>query len=994
LIMPMYLHTLGGLCLEGSAFSRPKPLLLLAYLALEGSQPRSRLAELFFMETSDGKNSLSRALTYLRKEVPGVIEADNKKVWTTVSCDAAELLNLTDSKQFEKCLKLYQGAFAVAVDYALELSGELEEWFYATREILAAKARNAFLALGEQEASKGNFSQAAHLAEKAYRLKEAAELEPDDFGRLYNLLYAGNSPLATEVKKEAEGFEIPLELSREEAKAHLSETSETKLETANNLPLPKSSFVGRDQELVAVATQLAKVDCRLLTLHGTGGVGKSRLALQAAYDQLKGGSWEGVYFVALDALNSHELIGSSIAEALGLELQGQDDTLSQVQRFIGKKHLLFVLDNYEHLIAGATLTSKLLASCPNLKILVTSRERLNVEEEWVLTLEGLTVPEATPDTLNEAEHFEAVDMFLQRAKRARLDFAISEGDLPHVLKICRLVDGLPLGIELAAVWVKTLPLSEIAREIESNLNILETPSKNVAERHQSIRAAFEHSWRLLTDKEQEVLRKLSVFVGGFRREAASEVAGATLPILASLVDKSLLRVSENGRYDRHFLIYEFTYNKLAQNNSEFVTVQKIHGDFYFNFILQKERGLFTSEQGKTLRELEEELENVYKAWNYFFEQLDLTRILSVVNTIADFFSTKGRAKEGIELFTQTYNKIENEIEKRTIVLAGLLKGSALLFWELGRFGEAQRLAEESLSLFEGSEFLRETAWLLRYIGVIASKKGDYSKAKVYLERELTITKSIEDKIGVASALSNLGLLYIKLGQYIDAEDYLQESTKIYSEVGSLSGIANNLDNLGTLYLCEHKLEEAEIAFRKGWSIAREIDDRFLMPYVLLGLANILFYRGNVSLAKSTLNQALEITSQTFSKATMPPILNALAKSEITLRLYDNAERYLYRAISTAIEIDARPELLKSLVIVAELYLKKGNRNQANALLEYIIRDSVAWRVTKEEAQTLLSMPQGTNEKLQAEVGILAFSNLENILQVLKIGAEYEKSLGI
>jgi hypothetical protein len=308
--MPMYLHTLGGLRLEGSAFSRPKPLLLLAYLALEGSQPRGRLAELFFMDTSSPGNSLDRALSYLR-EVPDVFETANKKVWATISCDAAELLNLTDSKQFEKCLELYKGAFAAAVDYDLELSGELEEWVLSTREILGAKARQAFLTMAESEGTKGNFAQAAFLAEKAYRLKEAAELEPDDFSRLYNLLYAGNSPLATEVRKEAEGFEIPLELSREEAKAQLSEASEVTIEIPNNLPPPKTSFIGRDQELIEIAMQLAKKDCRLLTLHGMGGIGKSRLAIQAATEQLQVSNpsfKDGVYFVTLDALTSAELI--------------------------------------------------------------------------------------------------------------------------------------------------------------------------------------------------------------------------------------------------------------------------------------------------------------------------------------------------------------------------------------------------------------------------------------------------------------------------------------------------------------------------------------------------------------------------------------------------------------------------------------------------------------------------------------------------------------
>jgi WD40 repeat protein len=291
----MRLHTLGGLSLEGSDFRRPKPLLLLAYLALEGAKPRYHLAELFFMDTNDRLNSLSRALSYLRQEVPGVIESDNKRVWATVSCDAVELLNQTDSKQFEKCLELYKGAFAI--DYDLELSEELEEWVYSTREILAARARQAFLTLGEAEASKGDFSQAAFLAEKAYRLKEATELEPDDFTRLYNLLYAGNSPLAAEVRKEAESFEIPLELSREEVKARLTTTDELPKSLSSNpyqglLAFREAEshfFFGRERVLESLIPRVAKNSLQVVV--GASGSGKSSVVFAGLVPHFRKQGW-------------------------------------------------------------------------------------------------------------------------------------------------------------------------------------------------------------------------------------------------------------------------------------------------------------------------------------------------------------------------------------------------------------------------------------------------------------------------------------------------------------------------------------------------------------------------------------------------------------------------------------------------------------------------------------------------------------------------------
>jgi AAA domain len=408
----MKLQTLGGLRLAGTGFTGQKLLLLVAYLAIEGAKPRRYLAELFFMDNKDPLNNLSRALSDLRKVDAGIVEADHKRVWTTLECDSAELMKAVETQQFETCLTLYQGAFAE--DLTMEMGTELEEWVYSTREILAAKARTAFFTLGETEASQGNFSRAALLAEKAYRLKEASELEPDDFARLYTLLYAGGSPLAAEVRKEAESFEIPLDLSRDKAKAQFSEKVEIVHDIPNNLPPAKTSFVGRDQELIEIAQQLAKEDCRLLTLHGMGGIGKSRTATEVAYHQLraaKGSSpsfTDGIFFIALDALTSAEMIPSAIAEALEVDMQGLDDVLTQVKTFIGGKKLLLILDNFEHLMDGATLAADLLTACPELKMLVTSREVLKLEEEWVKDLEGLQYPPSTAMTLEEAQHYEAV----------------------------------------------------------------------------------------------------------------------------------------------------------------------------------------------------------------------------------------------------------------------------------------------------------------------------------------------------------------------------------------------------------------------------------------------------------------------------------------------------------------------------------------------------------------------------------------------------------
>ena len=265
---------------------------------------------------------------------------------------------------------------------------------------------------------------------------------------------------------------------------------------------------------------------------------------------------------------------------LGFSLQGQVDLLTQIADQIGPKNILLILDNYEHLIESATLPVQVLHNCPNLKILVTSRERLNVEEEYVLNLKGLELPTKESD-FEDVQLFEGIKLFVQRARKTRLDFRLTPETLPYAITICRMVSAYPLGIELAAVWIRMMPLIEIAKEIKKNLDFLATSSRSIKERHQSIRATFEHSWNLLSPKEREVLRKLSVFKGGFTIKAAQEVANATLSVLASLVDKSLIRTVVDGRYDRHLLIYQYTHEKLVNIPEELFETQKSHCKYFF-----------------------------------------------------------------------------------------------------------------------------------------------------------------------------------------------------------------------------------------------------------------------------------------------------------------------------------------------------------------------------------------------------------------------------
>ncbi|MFN2202582.1 MAG: helix-turn-helix domain-containing protein, partial [Caldilineaceae bacterium] len=283
----------------------------------------------------------------------------------------------------------------------------------------------------------------------------------------------------------------------------------------HNLPSPATPFVGRRREIDDVLARLRDPACRLLTLVGQGGMGKTRLAIEVArraYEQ-EDVTADGVFFVGLETLSRPDQVGVAIASSLGLPVEGADPYGLALSYMAGKR-LLLVLDNFEQLVEGAGLVSDILAECPEVKALVTSRETLNLQEEWLYPVGGLDLPDLPAGTEEEARRSAAVQLFLQNAQRARADRDFA-AELPCIVRICRMVEGAPLALELAAHWLRTLSCGQIVEQLQQSLDLLATPVRNVPERHRSMRAVFDHSWQLTGQRERSLLCQLAVFVGGF-----------------------------------------------------------------------------------------------------------------------------------------------------------------------------------------------------------------------------------------------------------------------------------------------------------------------------------------------------------------------------------------------------------------------------------------------------------------------------------------------
>jgi predicted ATPase len=333
-----------------------------------------------------------------------------------------------------------------------------------------------------------------------------------------------------------------------------------------NLPAPRTSFVGRADELASIDRMLDESDCRLLTLLGPGGVGKTRLALEAAARRIDRYQ-HGVHFVPLVGVPAPDLLAAAVAESLQFQVDSAHSAVpagDQLVDYLRERATLLVLDNFEHLLDARDLLTELIEQAPRVELLTTSRERLQVQSEWVLDLEGLELGNGN----GHARESAAVRLFVDRARQVDNGYTLSDQERPQVERVCRLVNGMPLGIELAAAWASTLPCSEIADEIERNLGFLETTMHDVPQRHRSLRAAFDQSWRLLLDDERHVFSQLSVFRGSFARDAAAAVARAGLTELHGLVSKSLVRRAELGRFELHELLRQYAAERLAAEHVE------------------------------------------------------------------------------------------------------------------------------------------------------------------------------------------------------------------------------------------------------------------------------------------------------------------------------------------------------------------------------------------------------------------------------------------
>ena len=1005
----MLLRTLGGLRLYTSDFHQTKPLLLLAYLALEEPRARPHLWTLFWPDAGDPANSLRVALHGLKRVLPDALHAQGERVAVQLQTDAQTLLDGLEAGDTAGALMHYHGPFLDGVG----LSGtglELEEWVYATRELLARRVRAALLRLAEEEAAGGRAAAAASQAERAYTLAGAPELEPEEIRRLYPLLVGGGSLRAAKLRREAvelgltlapfvdvaniarqanpvptvslaappaassatvppkvtfvsllgraavqtqtgplepppgkttallyylayrggwvdrddlvylfypdlgenkarqnlrplltrlrqlpysegltveptrlrwevrtdvgafkdalkhgrlaeavqqyrgdllEGFHVSgapefgswLELERRELQRLWREAALTlaaELESQGRHPhaaellkrvyqtdpleetlfrryfralaiagrasdalqafetfrtlladevagepesdtyalvarvrsgqgletfavppktylaKPKptvhtTAFVGREAEIRVVALQLREPACRLLSVLGPGGIGKTRLASEVGA-RLEPDFTDGLCFVPFAATPSPALMVSAVASALHFAFLGERDPQNQLLEHLADKAMLLVLDNLEHLLEGAGLVAALVQAAPKLKILTTSRERLNLHAEWVYDLAGMSVLEANGRDLESAA---AVRLFLQTARKARADFSLGN-QIHTTARICRALGGMPLAIELAASWLRVLSVAEVAEELGKGLGLLESPLRDLPERHHDLRAVFGASWRRLSEPEQVALPKLAVFQGGFGKEAARAVADASLPLLLALVNKSFVQVEGSGRFSLHPLVGQYLLDKARADAETLAHTCEQHA-VYFAAFMQRREALHSKPEAKAVRaEIVSELPNLRAAWFWAAAQKREDLLAPMLGWLTYIHQQTGRYKEAEDLFAYAADTLRSRsvVHGRILCDLGRVKG-----WQLEHEQEAT-LLEQSIAIFQERGAKHDEALALRAL-VSNYDFSFHSRGEVNELRETvrTLFRDLGDKRGEAWELGKLSEYY-------------------------------------------------------------------------------------------------------------------------------------------------------------------------------------------------------------------------------------------
>jgi len=637
--------------------------------------------------------------------------------------------------------------------------------------------------------------------------------------------------------------------------------------TRTNLPQVLTSFVGREREIAEIKRLLPQT--RLLTLTGTGGIGKTRLALQAAAEVLDAYG-DGIWFVDLAPLNDPALVPSALAQVLGVKESAGQSLKLTLCAHLRTKEMLLVLDNCEHLLgSSADIVDVIVRDTPSIAIIATSREPLHVASEKIYPVNALSLPDPKAEA-TAIVRSDAVQLFLDRARQLRSRFDLEGPRARAAAMICVRLDGLPLALELAAARIAVLPVEEIERLLDQRFRLLTRGDGNLP-RQQTLRAMLDWSYELLDTAEQQLFARLSVFVGGWTIAAAKAVGEteAIAPddvvyLLIALIEKSLVVADENGdRYRMLETVRAYAKEKLAVSGDA-ATVQNRHRDHFVALAEEMKPKLMGAEQALCFRRLEEEHDNMRTALDWSLVATGSEAGLRLCAALQWFWITRGYVAEGRQWCARALAK--DGAEEGTSARATVLNAEALMAAGESDYAAARTLHGESLAIRRQLGDRSGVATLLNNLGLLAWHQGELAEARSLLEESLAIMRELANRQGTANALNNLGNVAQVLGDLVSARTLQEESLVIMRDLGDRRGTAVLLDNLGELAIAQGDYESAKELFEESLVIARELGFREGIARSLCCLGELAEGQGNYPVARILHEESLVIRQELGDKA--------------------------------------------------------------------------------------------------------------------------------
>ena len=952
---------------------------MLVYLAVSGqSYTREALATLFWPDYDP-----SRAYAYLRRTLwalkdalgAGWIDADresisihsNAELWVDVADFALHLAACTrhghpTDRVCPDCLQLlsqsaelYRGDFLAG--FSLRDCPVFDDWQFFQAESLRSQLAGVLDRLSACYGEKAEWEPAILTARRWLSLDPFQEAPHRRLMLLYTQAGQRNAALrqyeeCARILQQELGVEPEAETQALHHKLKSGELAKKPAAISHiaspegltiRLPAPPTPFVGREEELAEIIGLLKDPQCRLLSLVGPGGIGKTRLAIEAASQlaqYIPGKLAGGVYFVPLAPLSAVESLVPAIGDALGLTFRseellgvGLESKTAQLIDYLRDRQILLVLDNFEQLISGVELLDELLTGASHLSLLVTTRERLNLPGEWVLQVGSLQVPNGS--SARPLESYSAIQLFVQDARRARLDFNLSEQEMPWVVCICKLVDGVPLGIELASAWVKMLSCQEIASEIQRSLDFLAT-QRGLPDRHHSLRGVFMHSWELLSEVEKSAFSRLSVFRGPFSREAGQAMLGGDLPLngmtgglapapqvsalglLTALVDKSLLRRAADGLYGMHELLKHYAAEMLQKDPQEATLARDQHACYYQLALDSLAKDLTGASPQPALRWIDREFEDIRAAWRWFLNQGELSSVMKIGNLMSRYYTISNRYQEAIQDYAFVINHLQDaptqsKNSDAPFEMHHLTRAYAMAwYWNFseamgeGRDAEAHR---QGVRAFAPSE----------QVPVISP--AEYAKACRQKSLELAEQLPANDRAAIY-LINRFGAGILDEQQVTALYQFSQET---FIENGSSRDQAYTcLVYGGILEFQDFKISMQ--LYEEGLEISRQVGDPWIISIALLSLAQTLYFsRGSYDRAQGYLLEALQIARQLGDSWLVIGVLIWLGQVGTALGQYEPAIAYYQECLALVREKGDRRMIAILLACLGHVhYLKKEN----------------------------------------------------------------------